>query len=124
MLAQLTSPNQDVASRRGGAKTNACGEQDGTKDCYVLEGSLPEILEGWKWVKQAELATEPTEVAEAMVKQYLGTLSNFDHSVSAPCDGSPRVAWRPLEILVVFTTASKREGTCPMKVKQSLAWYV
>ena len=24
----------------------------------------------------------------------------------------------------LFTTASKREGTCPMKVKQSLAWYV
>ena len=52
------------------------------------------------------------------------TLENWDHSISAPSDGPARVAWRALEILVVFTTASKREGTCPMKVKQSLAWYV
>ena len=28
VLAQLMSPNQDVASQRGGAKTKACGEQD------------------------------------------------------------------------------------------------
>ena len=84
VLAQLTSPNQDVASRRGGAKTNACGEQDETKDCYVLEGSLPEILEGWKWVKQAELATEPTEVAEAMVKQYPGKNQEVRMAIGQP----------------------------------------
>ena len=38
--------------------------------------------------------------------------------------GPPRVAWRALEILIVFTTASKWEATCPMKVKQSVGWYV
>ena len=49
---------------------------------------------------------------------------NWDDKVTASCDGSPRVAWRALEILVVFTTAFKWEGTCPMKAKQSLAWCV
>ena len=51
------------------------------------------------------------------------TLANWDHTVPAPSDGPARVAWRALEILVVLNSASKREGTCPMKVKQSLAWY-
>ena len=52
------------------------------------------------------------------------TAANYDYSVPAPSDRPPRVAWKAFEILVVFTTASKKEGTCPMKVKQSLAWYV
>ena len=42
------------------------------------------------------------------------TVPNWDHTVPASSDGRPRVAWRALEMLVVFTTASKREGT----------WYV
>ena len=33
----------------------------------------------------------------------------------------PGALWK---FLNVFTTASKRKGTCPMEVKQSLAWYV
>ena len=52
------------------------------------------------------------------------TVPNWDHTIPAPSDRSPRVAWRALQILVVFTTAYKREVTSPMKVKQSLAWYV
>ena len=60
----------------------------------------------------------------ACVAQSLHTVPNWDHTVPAPSDDPPRVAWRALEILVVFTTTSKREGTCPMKVKQSLAWNV
>ena len=52
----------------------------------------------------------------------LANQENRDHSVPAPSDGPPQVAWRALEILVVFNTASKREGTCPMKGKLSLAW--
>ena len=55
---------------------------------------------------------------------YPFNVLNWEHIVTAQCDGPPRVAWRALEILVIFTTAFKREGTCPMKVKQSLAWYV
>ena len=43
------------------------------------------------------------------------TVPNCDHTVPAPSEGLSRVAWRALEILVVFTTTSKREGTCPMK---------
>ena len=38
------------------------------------------------------------------------TVPNYDHTVPAPSDGPTRVACRVLEILVVFTTASKREG--------------
>ena len=48
---------------------------------------------------------------------------DWDHTVPAPSDGPPPVAWRALKILV-FTTAHKREGTGTIKVKQSLAWYV
>ena len=51
----------------------------------------------------------------------LTTVLNWDDKVMAPCDESPCVAWRTLEILVVFTTAFKWESTWPMKVKQSLA---
>ena len=50
------------------------------------------------------------------------TVLNWDDNVTAPCDGLPWVAWRALKILVVFTTAFKWERTCPMMVKQSLAW--
>ena len=39
---------------------------------HVLEGALPKLREGWTWVKEMKTATEPTEIAEAMVKQYLG----------------------------------------------------
>ena len=42
--------------------------QDMINDCNVLEGSLPQIEKGWKWVKQVQIATKPTEIAEAMVK--------------------------------------------------------
>ena len=52
------------------------------------------------------------------------TVLNWDDKVTAPCDKLPWVACRALEILVVFTTTFKWEGTCLMKVKQSLAWYV
>ena len=51
-----------------------------------------------------------------LLRPYRGTLPNWDHTAPAPCDGPPGVAWRALEILIVFSTASKRKGTCPMKV--------
>ena len=63
-------------------------------------------------------------VKGSIVVYISATVLNWKHIVTAQCDGPLRVAWRALEILVVFTTAFKREGTCPMKVKQSLAWYV
>ena len=62
--------------------------------------------------------------SDHMIRSRLLIGPNLDHTVPAPCDGPPQVAWRALEILFVFTTASKREGTYPMKVKQSLACYV
>ena len=58
------------------------------------------------------------------VTYSLCTVLNWEHIVTAQCDGPPQVAWRALKILVVFTTTFKREGTCPMKVKQNIAWYV
>ena len=54
----------------------------------------------------------------------LGTVLNWDDKVTAPCEGSPCLAWRALEILVIFITAFNWEGTCPVKVKQSLTWDV
>ena len=36
------------------------------------------------------------------------TVPNWDHTVPAPSDGPPPVACRALEILVVFTNASKK----------------
>ena len=57
-------------------------------------------------------------------RQQPQTVLNWDDKVRAPCHRSPWVAWRALEILVVFTSAFKWKATCRMKVKQSLSWYV
>ena len=48
-----------------------------------MEGALHELREGWNWVKQTQIATEPTDVAEAMVKQYLGKNIEVRKAISA-----------------------------------------
>ena len=53
-------------------QTQMCAAQNQGSDCYILEGALPMLNQGWNWVKQSQVATKPAEVAEAMVKQYLG----------------------------------------------------
>ena len=70
-------------SQGDGCEAQTRGAQDKPTD-HVLEGCLPEISEGLKWVKQVQLATGPAELAEAMVKQYLGKNFEVRKSIGQP----------------------------------------
>ena len=65
-------------------ETQACKVENEINDNHVLEGVLPKLGEGWKWVKQIEIVTEPRDVAEAMVKQYFGKNQEVRTAIGQP----------------------------------------
>ena len=86
VCTHLMSPNQDaVKTSHGGGRveTHTRGAHDKSTD-HVLEGCLPHISEGWKCVNQVQLATGLTELAEAMVKQYLGENYELRKAIGQP----------------------------------------
>ena len=65
----------------------SCKESPGWEELnenHVLEGALPKLREGWTWVKEMKTATEPTEIAEAMLKQYLGKNLEVKKAIGQP----------------------------------------
>ena len=51
----------------------------------------------------------------------INTVLKRNQTLTGPYDGPPQIAWKALKIFIVFTTAFKREGTCPMEVKLNIA---
>ena len=69
MTDKVLSTGEDVPAY---AQTKTCEAIHGRNDNHVLEGALPELEEGWKWVKQHVDAGRGREVWRATTAHLLG----------------------------------------------------